>query len=346
MKADEFTFELYYADENGNSYDDYPYDTVTNIAGLDGVATKFEFTSTASYTKPTKAYVLIVEKAGNLGGVTYDSREYVVEITVTDNLEGKLVAEITSIVDKNGKQYDAVYFDNYYKAAGTTAAPIVGNKTMTGNRGMNAGEFTFNLYQTDENYSIEGLTPVQTTTNVAGAKDETTNFAFDAIPYETAGTYYYVVTETKGTAGGVTYDERTYRVNVEVVDNLDGTMTATVNYVDGTVAFSNSYYAKPAIVVLGGYKTMHGRDMKADEFTFELYHSDKDGNKFTKYKYNRATNNVSNKDGKIFYYGDYGATSYSDAYGAYILEEDNTSALLLKQNTSFKNNAASLTCNE
>jgi hypothetical protein len=66
--------------------------------------------------------------------------------------------------------------------------------------------------------------------------------------------------------------------------------------------------------------------------------SDKDGNKFTKYKYNRATNNVPNKDGKIFYYGDYGATSYSDAYGSYILEEDNTSALLLKQNTSFKNN--------
>ena len=68
---------------------------------------------------------------------------------------------------------------------------------------------------------------------------------------------------------------------------------------------------------------------------------DANGDEFTKYKYTRVTHPMragEDDDGKIFYYGDYGATSYSDAYGSYILEEDNTSALLLKQNTTFSNN--------
>ena len=112
---------------------------------------------------------------------------------------------------------------------------------------MNANEFTFNLYQTDENYSIQGLEPIQTTTNVAGVNGAETGFSFTNIPFETAGTYYFVVTETKGDLGGITYDSSKYEIKVEVEDNLDGTMTAKVVAVNGSatnkVSFTNTYKA-------------------------------------------------------------------------------------------------------
>ena len=267
--GDTFSFELY---ETASDFDE----TAVGASKLGTEVVTFADASKAftfdeiTYKNVGTHYYVIKEVAGTIGGITYDTQEYRATVTLTRDDNNQLVKTVTFV---DGE----VEFTNTYEAADTTAEAIVGTKTMSG-RNMSAGEFTFNLYQTGSNYSIEGLTPVQTKQNVAGQNGEETNFAFDTVKYDEAGTYYYVVTETKGTAGGVTYDARTYRVNVVVVDNLDGTMTATVNYVDGAVEFTNTYKASETSIELGGTKTMDGRDMTAGEFTFNLFAVDAEGN--------------------------------------------------------------------
>lgn len=45
--------------------------------------------------------------------------------------------------------------------------------------------------------------------------------------------YEYTIREVSGSATGVTYDKTVYTVKVSVVDNLDGTMSATATYSSG-----------------------------------------------------------------------------------------------------------------
>lgn len=81
---------------------------------------------------------------------------------------------------------------------------------------------------------------------VRNAADGTVSFG--AIAYERPGTYTYEVHEVAGSLSGVTYDDASYVVVVTVVDNHDGTLSAThVVTRDGKMVgaenavFSNGY---------------------------------------------------------------------------------------------------------
>ena len=101
-KAGEFSFELRDADGRIVS-------TARNAA--DGSvrfgALVFDRPGTAAYT--------LVQKAGEAGGVVYDSTVYAVKFVVTDDLEGALHAVVSYA--KGGVSADAAVFANAYKAA-------------------------------------------------------------------------------------------------------------------------------------------------------------------------------------------------------------------------------------
>ena len=81
--------------------------------------------------------------------------------------------------------------------------------------------------------------------------------------------------EYKDAKPGVTFDETSFKVTVEVTDNGKGNLVAKVIYTteEGTYdqpVFVNIY--KPAGIgaVIEAHKELDGRDMNADEFTFQL----------------------------------------------------------------------------
>ena len=95
---------------------------------------------------------------------------------------------------------------------------------------------------------------------------------FSEITYEEAGTYNYTVSETIGQAGGVTYDTTVLKVKVEVTDDLKGHLVAEVTYSDGTT-FKNTYKASGSFTP-ETKKVLEGRNLQANEFSFELKDAD------------------------------------------------------------------------
>ena len=98
---------------------------------------------------------------------------------------------------------------------------------------------------------------------------------FDEIEFTKPGVFEYTVAETAGTADGWTYATNTYTVTVTVRDDGTGKLTASVEGGD-SISFNNAYKAEGTEVTFSGTKTLIGRELKANEFSFTL--KDEKGN--------------------------------------------------------------------
>ena len=129
------------------------------------------------------------------------------------------------------------------------------NKKLEG-RALKAEEFEFELVNSADN-SV-----------VAKAKnDENGLVKFKKVKFKAAGDYTYKIREVKGALAGVTYDQNPITATVKVVDNA-GAKTATVTY--DREAFTNTYKAAAASLVVKASKKLNGGTLAADQFTFEL----------------------------------------------------------------------------
>jgi pilin isopeptide linkage protein len=75
-------------------------------------------------------------------------------------------------------------------------------------------------------------------------------------------------------AAGYTYDSSVYSVSVALTDDGAGKITATPTYYKGTstvesASFGNSY-ASSGKVILQAAKTLSGKTLAAEQFSFEL----------------------------------------------------------------------------
>ncbi len=212
----------------------------------------------------------ITENSGELMGVTYDESVYTVIVTVADDGEGRLYAESVEYI-KNDQKADEIRFVNEYKPEKASVV-FGGEKTLSG-RELKEGEFEFELYETDESYAIEGVTPMKAGNTADGG------FEFSAIEYETAGDRYYVIIEADNGVKGITYDKAVYRVHVGVTDNKSGALVAEAVITDAngsaaeTVVFANVYNPLTVSVELGVNKTIDSKQEKtigAEGFNFVL----------------------------------------------------------------------------
>ncbi|TDW09824.1 pilin isopeptide linkage protein [Breznakia blatticola] len=265
--SDSFTFELYKVDGSG----DQLIDTQT-ITPTSGSSKTFTF-KTLNYTLADKGQTYtykIVEKAGSIAGITYDTTEYTANYTVADNGDGTLSVTKASGTDLTSAA--AVEFENTYAAVGSIT--FAGSKTLTG-RNFTAGDtFTFELYKVDG--SGDTLLETKVINPTSGSNEA---FTFNALSYSLADkgkTYTYKIVEKAESIAGITYDTTTYTASYEIEDGGDGTVVATrksgTDLTSSTdVAFENTYAAN-ASIAFSGTKALSGRDFKAgDTFTFELY---------------------------------------------------------------------------
>ena len=211
-----------------------------------------------SYDKAGVYTYEMFEQPGEDRSLRYDTNRYKVTVTVTDDLLGQLHAVV--------EYEDGVVptFVNEYKALSTTAT-VEAKKTLTGNKTLAAGDFTFELESED------------------GVKVTTKNLADGVVKfglrYDKAGVYTYKLREVAGTAAGVTYDDTEYTVVVTVIDNLEGSLVATVTYeglADGEnlPTFVNTYKGKAATVQITAAKKLSGKTLTADAFSFTLTNKD------------------------------------------------------------------------
>lgn len=247
---DVFTFTLSGGDEttmsaisSGNIV--MPEKTTISIGNTAGHQASFgdiTFKKTGTYTFSIK------ESAGTLGGMTYDTAEHKVTVTVTDDTVGHLLAEVSG--DTNPT------FRNTYKASEATADIQVTKKLdiPAGLKGPESAAFTFTLSGNDGAPMPENGTVSVT----VGSDDPVKTAAFGTITYAQAGTYTYTVEET-GEYGGVTNDTADHTVTVKVTDQLNGTLKAEVSYdSEEGLTFVNTYSVGGDVTIqLNGTKELH-----------------------------------------------------------------------------------------
>ncbi|MBF7076589.1 Spy0128 family protein [Streptococcus sp. HF-100] len=251
LQDDEFEFELY--DGKDNSL----LQTAKNKADGTIPFKDLKFTKAGLYN------YLIKEKDGNVPGVDYDKQPIKVTVHVQQEEDGQLVVNVIYLgLDESGKnQISKQNFTNKYTAKGTEATFSV-TKKLTG-RALKDGEFSFDLKE-------DGKADVlQTKKN-----DKAGKVQFDAIKYQTVGTHKYTITEKNTGLGGVTYDTKTIKVTVEVIDNGKGQLVSKVTYENNDQTFNNTYSSQKVSAQLGVTKELTGRALNDQEFEFELVGSD------------------------------------------------------------------------
>lgn len=211
----EFLFELV---ENGQVVARGANDAAGNVA-----------MSAVTYTTAGKHdYVLREVGAGTThNGVTFDGKSIAIHTKVVDNGEGSLVVEHAFATD----DVNATFVNTY--AHGTTSVVLGATKVLSG-KALADGQFTFAL-------TAEDGTVYQAKNDAAGS------VAFPALTFAEPGTYVYTISEVNDKQANVTYDTATYNVVVNVVDDGQGNLVATVAYDDGAApTFKNSYTEPPA----------------------------------------------------------------------------------------------------
>ena len=173
-------------------------------------------------------YVLREVGAGTTyNGVTFDGKSIAIRTSVVDNGKGELVVKHALVAD----DANAAFVNTY--AHGTTSVVLGATKVLSG-KALADGQFTFALIAEDG-------TVYQAKNDSAGS------VAFPALTFVEPGTYVYAISEVNDRQANVTYDTATYQVVVNVVDDGQGNLVATVAYDDGTApTFKNSYTEPPA----------------------------------------------------------------------------------------------------
>lgn len=211
----EFLFELV---ENGQVVARGTNDAAGNVA-----MSAVRYTTAGEHD-----YVLREVGAGTThNGVTFDGKSIAIHTRVVDNGEGSLVVEHALTTD----DANAAFVNTY--AHSTTSVVLGATKVLSG-KALADGQFTFAL-------TAEDGTVYQAKNDAAGS------VAFPALTFAEPGTYVYTISEVNDKQANVTYDTATYQVVVNVVDDGQGNLVATVAYDDGAApTFKNSYTEPPA----------------------------------------------------------------------------------------------------
>lgn len=270
--------------------------TLKSPNSKDGEAVPFNFgqiTFTSDMVKDAPGHTRtftyeVTETAGNLPGVQYSTNKATIQITVSDNGKGQLVASATTQNGSFENRYSAEL--NYTAAGGLNLA-----KTLTG-RDMADGQFTIKITPADQAAAeVLGLPNDGAVISMPAANDGdqvvksalSSQAVFDQ--GDAGETYVYTVVEQGTAPNGYTYDtaQRTVTITVEG-DAAQGTLKATTVVSGGSdgdktfiyessdpapqaavVPFANSYTASGEVDI-AATKSLSGRSLTDGEFNFAL----------------------------------------------------------------------------
>lgn len=290
--SDKFSFTI--TAPEGTPLPDPATVTVSKKDAKDGIAAikfgKIHYTAAGTYKYEIR------ENAGSAAGMTYDSHVATAEVTVTENGEGKLIANVTK--KGNGRFTNTYHTELNYTAAGGLKL----SKTLSG-RPMTEGQFTFTVTPADEASAKalglhEGANVYKspaTAEATVGLIDILAGHEVKFTQADAGKTFTYTVAEKNDGQPGYTYDDAARTVTIAIADDGAGTLTATTTvtgnpdkgtlvteYKTGAatvesavIPFRNSYSATTdapggAAAQVVATKTLTGRPMADGEFWFGI----------------------------------------------------------------------------
>lgn len=289
--GDEFSFTITAPD--GAPLPDPATVTVSEYDAKDGIAAikfgKIRYTAAGTYKYEIR------ENAGNTVGMTYDSHVATAEVTVTEDGDGSLTANVTK--KENGRFTNTYRTELNYTAAGGLWL----SKYLDG-RPMTEGQFTFTVTPADDaSARALGLLPGANSFKSPAAAEATVGLIDILAGHEViftqadAGkTFTYTVAEKNDGQPGYTYDDAVRTVTIAIADDTAGTLTATTTVSGGPegthetvhksgenkvekalVPFHNSYSATTntpggTAAQVVATKTLTGRPMADGEFWFGI----------------------------------------------------------------------------
>ena len=289
--ADEFSFTITAPD--GAPLPNPATVTVSKRDAKDGIAAikfgKIRYTAAGTYKYEIR------ENAGNAAGMTYDGNVATAEVTVTENGEGKLIANVTK--KESGRFTNTYRTELNYTAAGGLKL----SKTLSG-RPMTEGQFTFTVTPADApsadalglhegaNVYKSPATPEAT----VGLIDILAGHEVKFTQADAGKTFKYTVAEKNDHQPGCTYDDAERTVTIAIADDGAGTLTATTTVAGGPegthatvhksgenkvesalIPFANKYSATTdttggTVAQVVATKTLTGRPMADGEFWFGI----------------------------------------------------------------------------
>lgn len=267
--------------------------TVSNHDAKDGIAAikfgKIHYTAAGTYKYEIR------ENAGSTVGMTYDAHVATAEVTVTEDGDGTLTANVTK--KENGRFTNTYRSELNYTAAGGLKL----SKTLRG-RPMTEGQFTFTVTPADEASAnalglLHGANEFKSPATAEGTVGLIDILAGHEVKFTQADagkTFMYTVAEKNDHQPGYTYDEAVRTVTIAIADDTAGTLTATTTVSGGpegtlpteyktgaaavesaVVPFVNSYSATTnttggTAAQVVATKTLAGRPMADGEFYFGI----------------------------------------------------------------------------
>ena len=199
-----------------------------------------KFSQVGTYTFTVNEVAADGAETADGSGLTYDKNICTVTVNVTDNKQGALVADV-AYANQGHDETDQAVFTNTYKASMDYGAKDAGGINVTKqmlDRPMDNNEFSFAIAGADSNTvkadeaNAKLADADKSFQNTAAAENGTAtmaklqNVSFDQ--NDAGKTFSYLVSETVPADGdklaAVAYDQSQYRVDIEVVDNGNGTM--------------------------------------------------------------------------------------------------------------------------
>ena len=238
-----FTFTL--TDEAGNVLGTATNDRSGSVAFPEITYTQDDL---AGGTERTFTYT--VTETGSVPGVTNDAAPTrTVTVHLSQGKDGHLSTRVEGL---------PFTFTNTYSVEELTTSvtdQVKVTKTLTG-RTLADGEFEFQLVGEDGEVAASGV----------NAADGTVTLS--PVTYTEPGTYTYTLSEVQGDKPGVGYDDAVYTVTTTVVDDGDGTLSATHEVTGGEAVFNNTF--TPSSVVdpdfgIPARKILVGRDWRDDD---------------------------------------------------------------------------------
>ena len=289
--GDEFSFTI--TAPEGVPLPDPATVTVSKGDAEDGIAAikfgKIHFAAAGTYKYEIR------ENAGSTVGMTYDAHVATAEVTVTEDGEGNLTANVTK--KENGRFTNTYRTELDYAAAGGLKL----SKTLCG-RPMTEGQFTFTVTPADDDSAralglLPGANNFESPATIEGTVGLIDILAGHEVKFTQADagkTFKYTVAEKNDGQPGYTYDDAVRTVTIAIVDDTAGTLTATTTVSGGPegthetvhksgenkvekalVPFHNSYSATTntpggTAAQVVATKTLTGRPMADGEFWFGI----------------------------------------------------------------------------